>query len=78
MCGDKMMTKEEMITAAKMIEIEMITLEPSTYVRKSKIRHTIKVCAEAAHDIAKTLEENRRLLELESMANFMDELGVDR
>ena len=55
-----MMTKEEMITAAKMIEIEMITLEAmlTGYVKKNYLRYTMKVCAEAAHDIAKTLEEN--------------------
>ena len=69
MYGDKMMTKEEMITAAKMIEIEMITLEAmlTGYVKKNYLRYTMKVCAEAAHDIAKTLEENYMLSDWENV-----------
>ena len=50
-----MMTKEEMITAAKMIEIEMITLKARL---TEPFASNVKICAEAAHDIAKTLEEN--------------------
>jgi len=57
------MTKKEMIEAAKMVEIEMITLQ--CYLEHSYLARltepfasNIKICAEAAHDISKTLKGN--------------------
>jgi hypothetical protein len=47
------MTKEEMIEAARMIEIEMITLESRL---AEPFSSNVKICAEAAHGIAETLK----------------------
>jgi hypothetical protein len=46
------MTNEEMISSLKMIEMEMITLEPRL---SEPYSSNVKTCAEAAKDIAHEL-----------------------